>query len=883
MSDVQTVASPLPFLLAEEAHGDHQATEALFLTFNADLGFFEARALGACLSAGARVCVLADASVWRPDPRAAKHAGRTYHVGLTTVTGAFHPKLVALVGPRRGVVAIGSGNLTLGGWQHNSELWTVFRADEQQAPRALVDLPNLVRDLTRFPMDAVARRAVARTADELEALLRRCPQLHDTGHRILASSRGPIVDELPDGPVAHLWLYAPFHDPEARGVAALVDRLRPDDVTVMVQPGLTVMEPESLRRALSASAATTWQVVQDTELNRFGNPRYRHGKLIEWATRDGARFAVTGSANLSYAALCAPAGHGNTELAVLSSIHESLFPPGAPLNLADVPAVNIPAPEDEAGASARDIGVLLAAVLDSNELHIYLSTPLAFDCELQVSGYSGTPDDWEFLGQVPAGLTTLTLKTRAIAPGSRVRLLLWDDSTHGSLVYVTDRQSVEYRRVAGPRSRTAHVAPADMWGMDARILNALSQDLAALAADTKATKAPPVPRSDDENSESDTDAFEATDADTAAWLWLQNHGAEHHGAQLAAFGLTLPAPSTRENLDPHLGWEDQLVGDEEVSLEEDTAETVDENATVEEELISDAAPAHRNDALDVRHRRRRWSGRWARDIDAVPLTSRLIVVRLFLIFWSAGNWDDEDPEPHTLATAMLGHLAEADTRGDEHFEARLANLALVGLQVMLDRVDVSVHDETTHRYTRLREDLRHLTLAADEQLLSHYCQFLSRPSGWPLTSDVVLETIEELLQENPLTDTTRALEERGYSVTQQGATMLRIDGSYANPERVGIEAASLAGHDGPLGIWAVNQHGAWSLALWMRPDLITITTPAAGRTVWQHRRLPLHLGPAAAIENPSGRFRVPHGPTHQPFPEALTLLHRFGIDEPTPR
>jgi hypothetical protein len=36
--------------------------------------------------------------------------------------GRWHPKLMLLQGPEGALAAIGSGNLTLGGWQYNSEL-----------------------------------------------------------------------------------------------------------------------------------------------------------------------------------------------------------------------------------------------------------------------------------------------------------------------------------------------------------------------------------------------------------------------------------------------------------------------------------------------------------------------------------------------------------------------------------------------------------------------------------------------------------------------------------------------------------------------------------------------------------------------------------------
>lgn len=190
-------SEPLPFLLNEEAHGDHQATEAVFLTFNADPGFFEARILGACLSAGARVCLIGDGSVWNPDPYATKHAGRDYHIGLVTRPGAFHPKLVLLVGPKRALVAVGSGNVTMGGWQHNAETWTILYGDLVEAPAAMAQIADVVDDITGEGVDVLAAESLTRASRQLKALLAGCANVLDSGHQIVSSTRGPIIEQLP--------------------------------------------------------------------------------------------------------------------------------------------------------------------------------------------------------------------------------------------------------------------------------------------------------------------------------------------------------------------------------------------------------------------------------------------------------------------------------------------------------------------------------------------------------------------------------------------------------------------------------------------------------------------------------------------------------------
>ncbi len=139
-SAVAPLASPLTLLLAEEAHGDRQATDVLTASYTCDLGFFEAFALGPAQACGARTTLLSDLSMAAVDVRAARAAGRAYLPGYATCAGAFHPKLFVIAGPERTTAAIGSGNTTLAGWQGNAELWTVLRATQARCPALLADL-----------------------------------------------------------------------------------------------------------------------------------------------------------------------------------------------------------------------------------------------------------------------------------------------------------------------------------------------------------------------------------------------------------------------------------------------------------------------------------------------------------------------------------------------------------------------------------------------------------------------------------------------------------------------------------------------------------------------------------------------------------------------
>ena len=264
-----------PYLLAEEQHHDHQVEEALFLTFNVDLGYFEARLLGLLRATGARITVIADAGVWAPDTRAIKHAGRSYQLGLVDQSTAFHPKLLVLVGAKRAIAAVGSGNLTMGGWQYNRELLTVFTGDLDGMPAAFGDIRDALSTLDASGvLDAVTAQGLTRTIRHLDTLLRSAPTV-ETGHHVHASWVSPLIDHLPTEPVAELYLSAAFHDPHANAVRTLLTRMQPRRVHVAIQPGWTHLDAIALDRVLTDYATKTGgeiALLQDPESPEVAGP-----------------------------------------------------------------------------------------------------------------------------------------------------------------------------------------------------------------------------------------------------------------------------------------------------------------------------------------------------------------------------------------------------------------------------------------------------------------------------------------------------------------------------------------------------------------------------------------------------------------------------------
>ncbi|MEZ4933451.1 MAG: hypothetical protein R2788_15190, partial [Saprospiraceae bacterium] len=111
---------------------------ALLTTYSFDFYFFEMVLLRRLRSIGVRnVVVLADASMLSEATRFSSGFGvsrtHTYNLVPTDCSGAFHPKILLLLGEKSGWLAIGSGNLTESGHGKNDEIWGTFYFSQEES------------------------------------------------------------------------------------------------------------------------------------------------------------------------------------------------------------------------------------------------------------------------------------------------------------------------------------------------------------------------------------------------------------------------------------------------------------------------------------------------------------------------------------------------------------------------------------------------------------------------------------------------------------------------------------------------------------------------------------------------------------------------------
>jgi hypothetical protein len=263
--------------------------------------------------------VLADreklAEVWRNLPAGdeylAKKAGRRYLLrGVSPAGGgAFHPKTYLFARAEGATLLVGSGNLSREGIDRGHEVFTSFdseRAEDLPTMRAWAEWMS--RLVEQEDDEVLRRRWLALREDNPWMVGSR------EGSALVTNDQESMIDQLVarlSDRVVELHVTAPFFDRNAVALRELIRRCEPEHLELYVGGGVNVHGP-SLAAALDEAKAV--------QVRTYEPHSFVHAKLIGTVERDGRGFLLSGSPNLSSAALlgvCTAARGGNWEAAVL--------------------------------------------------------------------------------------------------------------------------------------------------------------------------------------------------------------------------------------------------------------------------------------------------------------------------------------------------------------------------------------------------------------------------------------------------------------------------------------------------------------------------------------------------------------------------------------
>lgn len=275
---------------------------AVLTTYNLHIPFLEEVVLRRLHASGCRhIAVLADQNqlakaVATDTPR---RAGRDYMLLPMPTQTAFHPKIMLLAGNSKGILAVGSHNLTYAGFGHNREVTNAIRYNAREFAGNAAIVRNTWHVLQHW-MESVG------TDDESMSLLARLPHLapwlgkdsdaDDNQVQILVGEPNaePLFTQLGqfiDEPLESVFLTGPFFDSKLEFISALVDQFEPKNTVVSLDPST----------AHIPSAAKDLSDVSFVRSDDLGpkNTNYLHAKVIHAVGRSGAHYLLAGSANPS--------------------------------------------------------------------------------------------------------------------------------------------------------------------------------------------------------------------------------------------------------------------------------------------------------------------------------------------------------------------------------------------------------------------------------------------------------------------------------------------------------------------------------------------------------------------------------------------------------
>lgn len=243
----------------------------------------------------------------RDETAPASRAGQHYALRPVHWNGhAFHAKTYVSGSKKGGRLVVGSGNLGLSGISEGNEVACLFSSDDPAARTSIATWTAWMDRLVRLLGDEVLDDRWARALTTYPWL-----QAADSGptyfHHNLDQSLLKQLLAVAPRKADQLLIGAPFFDQDVDVVATLVRELKPSEVVCHLGDNASV-DGDALMRALSP--------VRRVHYLSPDPGAYVHAKLIAIARGDET-LVMSGSANLSRAAMLRAGSHGNCETAVL--------------------------------------------------------------------------------------------------------------------------------------------------------------------------------------------------------------------------------------------------------------------------------------------------------------------------------------------------------------------------------------------------------------------------------------------------------------------------------------------------------------------------------------------------------------------------------------
>jgi hypothetical protein len=300
--------------ILDEIRQTKEATQIFILTHNIDFFFTQSLLLPVLHKCGnPGLTIFAESNCasasFQEQSRWLDSIGTRYRVVPVHMDSPwrFHPKAVFISSPDRGLLFIGSGNLSYGGWRENDEVWLQYGSDDDNNP--IYDFHNYLHHLCRaVPNNDSIKREIDKAFDkirhpwveELKPSSVFLGQPHD-GESLSARMLRQIQQ-----PVDRLIICAPYFDIKGGMIRRLAAESNAAKVNILVQENYTNLVQEAVVDLPS-------HIELDTIQGDGDKKGFCHAKFYAFESAVGVT-VFAGSANCSIAALGMTGNQGNAEI-----------------------------------------------------------------------------------------------------------------------------------------------------------------------------------------------------------------------------------------------------------------------------------------------------------------------------------------------------------------------------------------------------------------------------------------------------------------------------------------------------------------------------------------------------------------------------------------
>ena len=300
-------------------HSGYDLRSCIILTYGLDLPLYDGLIRRALNRAGVwNQAIFCDLGCYIQDIQAqsaVSHAGKQYPITPIWQSGAFHPKVYLLLGPRHGRLLVGSGNTTVGGLIRNAEVFGLFDFDADKATgphTGFSTVFDFIEKLSQRASDTVRKQI--KSARQMAPWLSSAPI--EDGRNILLGGPGKpdllkqIAACLPSKVADGLTICSSSFDRELGGMRRLLKLSKTKPVCI-VQPERVEVDGKAVQKI---GSSVVWRPFLDPypREKRHRKDVLEHAKIFVF--RHGhSETCVFGSANASAPAL----GSTNTEAVVV--------------------------------------------------------------------------------------------------------------------------------------------------------------------------------------------------------------------------------------------------------------------------------------------------------------------------------------------------------------------------------------------------------------------------------------------------------------------------------------------------------------------------------------------------------------------------------------